>query len=113
MVEFQPSKLVVRVRFPSPAPLQDDLPNGRFFTIIYYASLAQMDRVVVFETIGRAFESPMGHQIVHCRGIEKSLKTFKNKRFKGFFMCSLKYTFQLYDLYLPLLEIFLKHKKRG
>ena len=77
MVEFQPSKLVVRVRFPSPAPLQDDLPNGRFFTIIYYASLAQMDRVVVFETIGRAFESPMGHQIVYCTGIEKSLKAFE------------------------------------
>ena len=42
MVEFQPSKLAVRVRFPSPAPIQG------------YSSVG---RVLVSKTMGRGFES--------------------------------------------------------
>ena len=33
MVELQPSKLTVRVRFSSPAPIDDDAPQGCFFCL--------------------------------------------------------------------------------
>ena len=41
MVEFQPSKLVAWVRFPSPAPSAQALLMG-------YAPLAQLDRATAF-----------------------------------------------------------------
>ncbi len=50
MAEFQPSKLAVWVRFPSPAPLKS-------------APIAQSDRVTDFESGGRRFESYWARQV--------------------------------------------------
>ena len=51
MVEFQPSKLVAWVRFPSPAPPAVPVPKRLGVALPYlyeYVPLAQLDRATAF-----------------------------------------------------------------
>lgn len=60
-LESQPSKLVVWVRFPSPAPTRrkGTIALGG---IKRYAPIAQLDRVSGYEPEGRGFESLLACQ---------------------------------------------------
>ena len=59
MVELQPSKLTTRVRFPSPAPcLLISLLKAFLFVPI-----AQLDRVLDFESRGCGFDSYLARHI--------------------------------------------------
>jgi hypothetical protein len=89
MVESQPSKLVVWVRFPSPAPyIKPKILD--FGLISYYALVAQLDRVVDFESNGRRFDSCQAHHT-------KSLVNTKFARLLLFMGISLKILIGYYE----------------
>ena len=51
MVEFQPSKLAMRVRFPLPAPNKNELIKRSFFVFIKMKNLISLNFLVVSQLI--------------------------------------------------------------